>query len=302
MSEAIRTLLVAIDLEHGPDAALRGAIAWAREIGARLIIGNVIDRVPSGLSGIEGMAMEVDPLEIGHMAHDATRESLEEHIAEHDLSGIDYELHVRMGSVVDELVRLADDVDADVIIVGRSSAGAIERVVLGSTAERLMRHAGRIVALVPEGDWHRPSRLVFATDFGVCLEPQRELLGHLPLADGAKVTVLAVSAPPTYLGDVVGDAVVRGDLVRELNRQYEEGAERVAEDLRQMGLTASARATQGHPASEILDVAESFDADAVIIGTRGRTGVSRILVGNTAERVARRFDGLTFVVPAPRED
>ena len=173
MSEALRTLLVAIDLEHGPDAALRGAIAWARDIGARLIIGNVIDRVPSGLSGIEGMAMEVDPLEIGHMAHDATRESLEEHIAEHDLSGIDYELHVRMGSVVDELVRLADDVDADVIIVGRSSAGAIERVVLGSTAERLMRHAGRIVALVPEGDWHRPSRLVFATDFGVELDPER---------------------------------------------------------------------------------------------------------------------------------
>lgn len=47
------------------------------------------------------------------------------------------------------------------------------------------------------------------------------------------------------------------------------------------------RVTVGSPATELVEVAEEWDADHVVVGSHGRTGVSRILLGSVAERIAR---------------
>jgi len=58
-----------------------------------------------------------------------------------NITGIDLVGHVRIGSAIAEISTLAEDVDADLIVVGASSKGIAMRALLGSTAYGLVRHA-----------------------------------------------------------------------------------------------------------------------------------------------------------------
>jgi nucleotide-binding universal stress UspA family protein len=68
-------------------------------------------------------------------------------------------------------------------------------------------------------------------------------------------------------------------------RDYTEIAESAAGRLRQAGLRASALAAQGDPAATIISIAEKSQADLIVLGTHGRTGLRRVLLGSVARNV-----------------
>lgn len=64
----------------------------------------------------------------------------------------------------------------------------------------------------------------------------------------------------------------------------------VIETADHLGLSATRETRVGVPCEEILDYAADVDADVVVMGTHGYTGLDRLLLGSTAERVVRRAD------------
>jgi nucleotide-binding universal stress UspA family protein len=130
-------------------------------------------------------------------------------------------------------------------------------------------------------------KILHPTDFSECAEQARALAIQLARALGAELVLLhvAVQAPLYREGFPTG---------RELERFFEaqrEGARRALEDRaadsRGQGVPTLARVVPGVPHEEIVAAARAEGAGLIVIGTHGRSGLGRFLLGSVADRVIR---------------
>ncbi|KTG08919.1 hypothetical protein AUR64_14000 [Haloprofundus marisrubri] len=93
-------------------------------------------------------------------------------------------------------------------------------------------------------------------------------------------------------------ADVRSDLMTEaLGQQGESAVEAVELAAEETGVAVTTAVTRGSPAQAIVDYVEDNDIDLVVVGTRGRRGLERFLVGSVAERVVRTSPAPVVTVP-----
>jgi nucleotide-binding universal stress UspA family protein len=138
------SVLVATDLSEPATSALRHAAALADLAGGRLTVTFVVeDRLPPL---IMAQTPDVDGLLERHRA--TAEKALHEYVAKR-LAGRQVELEVRLGTVHEEIVKLARERQADVIVVGMHGHGFLAHALAGSTAERVLHHAPCPVLVVP---------------------------------------------------------------------------------------------------------------------------------------------------------
>jgi len=82
-----------------------------------------------------------------------------------------------------------------------------------------------------------------------------------------------------------------------LRKEGEVATEYVADRARAVGLEAKTIITEGHPAEEIIKYAEENSIDLIVMGTLGKGGVNRLLLGNVADKVTRTSKIPVLVVP-----
>jgi nucleotide-binding universal stress UspA family protein len=135
--------------------------------------------------------------------------------------------------------------------------------------------------------------ILFPTDLSELAAPAFELACALARDEGARLVVLYVVPPPSTHGEVVArrqpDGFYEG-LWRQLRELHApEGDVRV-----------EPRLEEGDAVEEILRVAREVHAGIIVMGTHGRGGLSRLVLGSVAEQVLRRADCpvLTVKVPA----
>ena len=125
-------------------------------------------------------------------------------------------------------------------------------------------------------------RIVVPTDFSDCAEEAWKLAQRVAETLQSEVVLVHVFVPPPIYGDPL---VISADKTWEV---YEKARQWVAEALdKDKGVTVRPGMRTGSPAQEIVDVARSEQADLVIMGTHGRGGMSRVLLGSVADRVIR---------------
>jgi universal stress protein A len=88
--------------------------------------------------------------------------------------------------------------------------------------------------------------------------------------------------------------------VDEAELEARENLELFAQDLSKKGLNVQPYLRVGYPFDEIVQMANHFDVDLIIIGSHGRGGISRLLVGSTAERVVEHARCPVLVVKGAR--
>jgi nucleotide-binding universal stress UspA family protein len=183
-------------------------------------------------------------------------------------------------SAWDAVVREAERFGADLLVVG---AGA-RRHLLGSVAERVARHAPCSV-LVVAGPAPPLARLLCAVDFS---PPSRKaMLAAAELAAERGATLELVHAFAAPGPELAGLACLRAE--DRLRAWAAEAGQRA-------GAAVQARVVEGPIADRILDRAGTDDRDLVVVGTHGRTGIARALLGSVAERVIRRAERSVLVV------
>jgi nucleotide-binding universal stress UspA family protein len=126
--------------------ATRVAAALARQRGAKLTIVAVV-RPPEGWWGIVGSPPTAEAL--GDALSDAQRDVLDRTLADVDLDGVDYETSEEIGEPAQRLIELCDELDADLLVVGRRGAGVLRRMVVGSVAGHVANEAPCPVLIVP---------------------------------------------------------------------------------------------------------------------------------------------------------
>ncbi|HTY47940.1 MAG TPA: universal stress protein [Methanomassiliicoccales archaeon] len=113
---------------------------------------------------------------------------------------------------------------------------------------------------------------------------------------GADVTALYVVDQTSFINFPMDSTIV--SVYSLLEKEGKEAVEYVRDQGQSMGLKVEIKIEEGSPARKIVDV--SKDYDLIVMGTLGRTGISKLLLGSTAERVVRFAECPVLVVRASR--
>lgn len=146
MDWQISTVVTGIDGSEGSVRAAQHAAAIARHWGASLKLVTVV-RTPEGWWGIGGAPPSPEALSSALV--ESQQQILKEIEENLDLEGVDYETVEELGDPVSRIIAVCDNKDADLLVIGRRGAGLAERVILGSTADRLTHLAECPVLVVP---------------------------------------------------------------------------------------------------------------------------------------------------------
>jgi len=101
------------------------------------------------------------------------------------------------------------------------------------------------------------------------------------------IQLLHISEAVNWM-DTVMPTAAEGGLSKQIIESSQKQLDKLKEDCRQNGIEAETSVVEGVPFIEIVNAVEECDADMVVMGSHGRTGVSHLLMGSVAEKVVRR--------------
>ncbi|WP_318571155.1 universal stress protein [Salinigranum marinum] len=196
---------------------------------------------------------------------------------------------VRKGEPTAEILAYADDHDVDLVVMGTHGRRGLRRVIAGSVTERVVRTADVPVITVSANERSRVDggydELLVPTDGS---EPATAAVAHgLAIAEHTGARVHAVNV--VDVGALVAgpEYAPSAELGAHLEAAGEAATGDIAERARDRGLDVVTAVETGVPARALLAYADEHDIDVVTMGTRGRTGLSRYVLGSTAGRVIR---------------
>jgi nucleotide-binding universal stress UspA family protein len=173
----------------------------------------------------------------------------------------------------------------DLCVIGTRGRTGLERILLGSVAEPVVRHAPcSVLAVHPDGEPRPFKNVLVPTDFSASAQHAIELAGAMVASNGAVTLLHVIELPVAYSGKlpVVG-------LERELARQASEWLDAAAKTLQTRTQARVGTLYRiGYPGAQTLAAIEADRAiDLVVMGSHGRTGIKRAIMGSVAEKVVR---------------
>ncbi|MFO0689960.1 MAG: universal stress protein [Myxococcota bacterium] len=297
----VRTVFCATDFSATADLALAHAEALARRHAARLLVAHVVEPWPS--TTVTPIAVVDDTERILRAAASRRLEAL---VAPLAARGLDVATRVVTGGPGHEAVGLAQEVGADVIVVGTHGRSGIAHLVYGSTAEYVVRRSPLPVLTVhphDPGPQPRPQTMVLPSDLSPgaerALEAAVRLFPALGPGEGAaagsgapgsaraRIVLLHVDEVARYF-EPYGEEVIPAYFDwEERRKEVARGLEAVAERLRRAGFEVEARVTAGSPVQMVCDVARDEHAGLIALGTHGHSAILNFLMGRTAQRVVQ---------------
>ena len=318
----LRRILVPLDFSDSSKQALACAVPLARSYGAKISLVHVvlplelIAPIPGGgpYSG-SYLPLGFDIKQAEMNAAQQAQKHLDRLAAELVPTELTDKKMVRIGNAAHEVVLAANALKADIIVLSTQGHSRLKSLLMGSTAERIVRHANCPVLTVPcqpgtppvpfpsRKKTVYPSRLpwkkiLVPLDFSPT--SLRALKTAVPLArkSGAKLLLLNVVVPNPVASGMEGSVLVMPD--SELIREAEHVLPQIASHYVPRPVRADTLIRHGRATDMILDAAEMEEVDLIVLTTHGRTGVDRLLLGSTAEQVVRHARCPVYVARKPR--
>ena len=276
----VKRILVGLDFQPDAEVVLQVASVLARKLGSEVALVHVIPPVIS----LPLPAEYGDLPTLVALAKKESAERLGEYKARLEGEGVSaVESATLEGVAFDRILAHADDLDANVILAGAGSARAEKKTRLGITAERLCRKSSRPVWLVKSESSVTPSSILCPVDLS---EPSARALRNavfLARKFETQLTVLTVVPPVSTLFGWLGRE--KGAIAAEQEDRHQRAFDEFLGKFDFHGVTWRRVIRHGSPDGEILAAATDVRADLIVMGSVGRTGLPRILLGSVAERV-----------------
>ena len=204
---------------------------------------------------------------------------------------------VRYGRPVHELLAVAEDEGVDHIVIGSHGRDGARRLLLGSVAETVVRRASVPVTVVrqsPTVNGDSPRILVpfdgsdpakAALDYAVKRYPDAEITAVYAVYPPKEVTDPEINSP--------GEIENWSDHLDEHTEEVIHGAEEHVDEQIETDTVG------GDPAPSIVRYADEHETDHIVMGSHGRDGLQRLIMGSVAETVVRRSPTSVTVVRDP---
>jgi nucleotide-binding universal stress UspA family protein len=220
----------------------------------------------------------------------ATRETLRRRWA-----GV--EERVAEGDAREEIVRMADEWPADLVVLGARGLNPVQRALLGSVSIAVVRHT-HCPVLVVRGRRRGIRTIVLGVDGSPDSLSAASFVGSLPLDPGHRLTLVAAVPPPPVppAFELGSSALFLDETLTRWQTEAERVLESVAASFKKEVATIERRAPVGQPGEEIVSTANAVGADLIAVGARGHGTFKRLLLGSVSEYVLHHAECPVLVV------
>jgi nucleotide-binding universal stress UspA family protein len=282
----IDTILHPTDFSESAEHALGVAVDLASRHGAVLYLvhGLLLHANTPGTPPLEACANKATEQATRLVEQDPTRRLPEIRVS-----------HLHAVSPFEAIMERATQIQPDLIVMGTHGRTGIGRLLMGSTAEKVLRHApGHVLtvkAAVQPRDPGDPRQILVPVDLSDGSAQALDAARWLARSTDTRLHLLHVVEPVPalhYAGNVENRFALDGNLRHQIEHSMQEWS----------GEIDGARwfVTEGHAPTEIARVARNTQADLVVMGTRGLTGLQHMLIGSVTERVCRTCETPVLVI------
>jgi nucleotide-binding universal stress UspA family protein len=286
-------ILLATDGSREAELAATTAAALAKGTDSELHVVHVGPFMPMLFS-----TMEEEP---ARMAREA-RKTLDGAVGQLEAAGGDVaQAHLRVGGASEEIVALAEELGAGLIVMGNRGRGGVRRALMGSVSDSVVRHAHCPVLVVRAASIVFPTKIVVATDGSKEAELASSSAADLAERTGSELHVVYVGHMPPVIYESPGALALDRDLQSRMQERAEEGTrtkldEQVQRVREAGGEVAGAHAKLGRPDAEIAGLAEELGAGLIVLGSRGLGPLRSALMGSVSHSVVRHAHCPVLVV------
>ncbi len=274
----VEKILLSTDGSEYSEGAIREAIRLAKKCSSRLSVLSVVETNPE---------LETIAPQVSEKAGKKARAHLDAVQARAKKDGVDCECLIREGEdsyryIVEEAAKNK----STMIVMGRRGRTGMKRLVMGSVTARVIGHAPCTVLVVPKSAEFQCKHILVATDgskYGAAAAA--EAIGMAKQL-GSRLTALAVvhseSMSPM---DIVSSQMQRDLIAEKEMKEADKNVKNVKDAADAAGIRAESLILGGKPSEAIIQTAKDKQADLIVLGSHGKTGVEKLLMGSVAERV-----------------
>jgi nucleotide-binding universal stress UspA family protein len=291
---AITRILCPVDFSECSRHALEQAVALGRECRTPVIALHAFAVAPVTDRIIVGAPLVLEPARASSAMRDALRTELARFVDSVDAGGAVVQLDISEGDPIDAIIRDGLATNTDLIVMGTHGRSGMDRLMLGSVAESVLRKAPCPVLTVPPRA-ESPASLAFArilcaVDFSSASLRALQYTADLAPAIGADLCALHVVELITRNGDGMRDEIV--DPATDYREAFRQAALERLEALVPAAVgddrTIRRMVAIGRPHREIVRIAERERYDVIVMGVEARSAADLLLFGSTTQHVLRR--------------
>ena len=267
-----KKILVAFDGSESGRNALRETLKFAADEHCQVTVVSVIPSYEGDLSALWTNNIKSSMRKQCDMA-------LSEALNLAQKEGVTIETVCAEGEIYERIVDLADMGNYDLIVTGKKGMSLLGRAFVGSVTARVIGYSRQDVLVVPDGAKIAWKKLLVATDGSVYSEAAAQRAIEISRQYHGTLKALSVV-------DVTVEFMIRAQEVYEsLLAKAKEFTDLIRKKALLAGIEADSIVRDGEVYKVIIDVAKEYQADMIVMGSLGRTGIKRLLMGSTAERV-----------------
>jgi len=285
----MKKILCATDFSLRSELAIDRAVAMSREFGAELTLLHVVD-------DDQPHPMVERRTDEAHAALAARAKAIQER------TGSTTTVEIRRGTVFVAIVEATQSLSADLLVMGVHRRRLV-RVITGTTLERVLRTGQHPVLMVNAVTLVPYESVLLALDASAASARAVSAAKSLGLLEGEAISVVH-AFEPIHKG-MMGWAGLREETVTKYSASWaQEAREQLHRFLESIELSNSVKnivLEESPPFVAIKKVVERLRPHLLVIGTRGQTGLKRLLLGSVAERVLAEIECDVLAVPPMRE-
>ncbi len=286
----MKNIMVATDFSTRSDRALRRAALLAKQNGVALSLVHVVD--------------DDQPRRIVEGERDVAVQLLAEQATTlQDIDGLACTTRVVLGTPFAGIVQETKNRAPDLLVLGPHRRQVLRDMFVGTTAERTIRSVNCPVLMSnapPVGSYRHA---LLTTDLSDASRLAIERFLSLEITRGATLSILhVVDAPALRLA--MADSIPKDDRQQYLQDELKAAEHELSEFVSSLGAAHMKHAVRHEGttiANETLTAAREIGADLIMVGTRGRSGFAKLVLGSVAKEILRRSDRDVLTVP-PRQE
>ena len=283
MNNSLRTLLAATDLSASSNRSALRAAMLAKESGAKLELVHVLEQ--SALDELREL-FKKDGEALQENIRSQTKKELSQ-LAD-DLAkilGRNTKCHLVEGKALEGIMAQVEDLDADLLIVGSHGTGFVRQMLLGATAERLLRMTLRPVLTVKQPPRVAYQSVIVPIDFSPWSQSAIKLA--LAVAPKAELTLLQAYEVP-FEGKMRAAGEKEEKILRYRDMARQEASTRIYQTVSDVGIGKAdwhTKVVHGDAARRIIEQEERQGADLIVLGKHGLGMFEELMLGGRTKHV-----------------
>ncbi len=282
-------VFVPVDFSEITNASLRVAKSIAQAHNGEVVLFHAVS--PSiYIPYPESLTVDVIDVKVLQEIEESKRKEAQEklHALAKFLEPLPVKTLVDVGDPRDLILEMEERENPDLVLMGSHKKGLVEKILIGSTAEKVVKHGKKPMLVIKGSEPSFTREVLIAYDFSKTAEKTLEFSIRFLRPFRVKVNILHVDEPIEIpVVEKIGQALY--ERYRQEKEAYVEG---IREKFVREGFEVSTSFVEGkQPSEEIVKfVKKNPNIELVIMGSKGLSGLKRVILGSTSTEVFRKVD------------